>query len=160
VAQLAKIIVDKNLGIREKNEFTDQAWGNGMSKWSAFYGINNMISFLKTIDQEIYKIIHPDIHKATPTEPVTQRELRQVQDLPLYEIRQRFPELGEKLTKDVFDKFTDAGGYYFSAQSGYRSKNKLDFQIDHIFPMSKGGKTVPENLQLLTRAENKIKGDK
>lgn len=51
-------------------------------------------------------------------------------------------------------------GYFFSAESGYRSKNRLDFQIDHIQPMSQGGKTTLDNLQLLTRKENGTKGDK
>jgi hypothetical protein len=74
--------------------------------------------------------------------------------LSLYEIRQKFPELGEKIMAAVFDKFTDADGCYYSAQSGYKNRNKLDFQIGYIVPMSQGGKTVLDNLQLLTRAEN------
>jgi hypothetical protein len=89
----------------------------------------------------------------------------EIQDLSLHEIKRRYPAIGQDLIDGVYSKFTDAEGYYFSAKrdkSGhqYRSKNKLDFQIDHIKPMSKGGKTVPENLQLLTRAENMRKSDK
>lgn len=56
-------------------------------------------------------------------------------------------------------KYTDEEGYYFSASGNYRSKNKLDFQIDHIKPMALGGETVLDNLQLLTKRENAIKAD-
>jgi len=83
-----------------------------------------------------------------------------LQDLNLFEIKKRSPDLCEKLVNFVYSKYTDDEGYYFIAISKCRSKNKLDFQIDHIIPMSKGGKTVPENLQLLTRLENMIKSDK
>ena len=76
-----------------------------------------------------------------------------------YEIRKRFPELEEKIREAVFKKFTDAEGYYYSVKGGYKSKNRLDFQIDHIVPMAHGGMTVIDNLQLLTVAENKIKSD-
>lgn len=91
--------------------------------------------------------------------PITQQEEIRIQNLPLEEIRRRYPELGEKLRNTVFEKYQDEEGYYFSADSGYRSKNKLDFQIDHIRPMKHGSLTCLENLQLLTRHENALKSD-
>ena len=67
----------------------------------------------------------------------------------------------QPITSDeVFKKFTDKDGFYFSAESGYKSKNKLDFQVDHIKSIHNGGLTVFENLQLLTRSENAKKGNK
>lgn len=39
-------------------------------------------------------------------------------------------------------------------------KTRIPFQVDHIIPMNKGGKTVPENLQILCRKCNGTKGDR
>ena len=40
------------------------------------------------------------------------------------------------------------------------SHNRIPFQVDHIIPLNKGGKTVPENLQVLCRKCNASKSDK
>ena len=32
--------------------------------------------------------------------------------------------------------------------------------VDHIVPWSKGGKTIPENLQMLCRRDNALKSDR
>ena len=48
--------------------------------------------------------------------------------------------------------------YFFSAGNGYRGRSRLNFQIDHIPPMSQRGKTTLDNMQLLTRQENGAKG--
>ena len=45
-----------------------------------------------------------------------------------------------------------------NATRNFRSKNKFVFQINHIIPISNYGLTVEENLQLLTRSENGLKG--
>ena len=37
-------------------------------------------------------------------------------------------------------------------------RSTRDLEIDHIYPISKGGKSVPENLQTLCKACNKAKG--
>jgi superfamily II DNA or RNA helicase len=158
VSRLAKHIVEQRLDTFAQQEYISGEWNQGNSRWSAFYGLNNQKAFRKTITDEIDKILNPDDYEVTPLKPITQHEQFQIQDLPLYEIRQKFPELGEKIRTAVFDRFTDTDGYYYSAQNGFRSRNKLDFQIDHIEPMAKGGKTVIDNLQLLTRAENMQKG--
>ena len=158
ISRLARHIVDKDLGEKGRQEYIAEEWPTGESRWKAFFGVSNELAFLNVIDSEIKKITRPDLYKKPEGKPITQHEQRQIQDLPLYEIRQQFPELGEKIRIAVFDKFTDADGYYYSAQGGYRSKNKLDFQIDHIIPMANGGTTVIENLQLLTRSENLRKG--
>nr|WP_243159456.1 tetratricopeptide repeat protein [Clostridium sp. SM-530-WT-3G] len=59
----------------------------------------------------------------------------------------------------IFEKYKDENGYYVSATGDYKDRRKINFEIDHIIPLSKGGKTVPENLQLLARWENRQKGD-
>ena len=57
----------------------------------------------------------------------------------------------------------DEEGYYYSAiqeegQPPIRSKYLHMFEMDHIVPISKGGLTVKENLQMITRIQNRKKG--
>lgn len=40
------------------------------------------------------------------------------------------------------------------------SYNRIPFQVDHIVPLNKGGKTVTSNLQILCRKCNALKSDK
>ena len=141
-------------------QIMNDEWNSNNSRWSAFFGINNFTAFRMAIRREKDKLQFPDGYEVATVKPIAQHEQRQIQDLPLYEIRQKFPELGEKIRTAVFDKFTDANGYYYCVGCGLKSKRKLDFHVDHIRPMSEGGKTVPENLQLLCQKCNRVKGNK
>lgn len=157
VAQIAKHIVDNDLRRTETRQYIENEWSRANGKWMAFFGYQNENAFYRAVELECSRLERPV--PAPVTRPLTQKEEIQIQDLPLEEIRRRFPAIGEKLRNAVFEKFQDAEGYFFSAESGYRSKSKLDFQIDHILPMSQGGKTTLDNLQLLTQQENGTKGD-
>lgn len=79
--------------------------------------------------------------------------------LSLAEIRRLDEKYWRKLRDDVFEKYKDNEGNYYSATGLYKNTSKWFFQIDHIKPISKGGKTVLDNLQLLTRWENQLKGN-
>ena len=89
------------MALRIINEPTNEVqimndeWEVNKSRWSAFFGINNFKAFRMAIRYEKDKVQFPE--PPTITKPITQLEQRQIQDLPLYEIRQKFPELGEKL---------------------------------------------------------------
>ena len=64
-----------------------------------------------------------------------------------------------KLRNDVFKSAEQPDGTYKCKGCGLISPHKKDFQIDHIKPMAKGGKTVRENLQLLCLKCNITKSD-
>lgn len=85
---------------------------------------------------------------------------RELEKLSMSELREMYPIYWKKLRDTVFEKNKDENGFYECAISGEKSKNKLNFQIDHIIPISKGGLTIPDNLQILTRKENAMKKDK
>ena len=55
---------------------------------------------------------------------------------------------------------TPCKGLYECAACKMTSHNRIPFQIDHIIPLNKGGKTIPENLQVLCRKCNASKSDK
>ena len=160
VSVIAKHIIENKLSPLEKKEYVDSTWDCNNSQWAAFFGVSNQKAFRKLIDEAVDWMLYSDEYGAAVVKPITEKEKVRIQELPLYEIRRRFPALGEHLRDIVFAKYTDGEGYYFSAQSGFRSKNKLDFQIDHIKPMAHGGLTIPDNLQLLRRDENMNKSDK
>jgi hypothetical protein len=157
VATLAQYIISNRLDDMAVRQYLEDEWNRSGGKWTAFFGYQNFKTFRRAVQLERDRLVYGE--EQPKAEPITRREEIQIQDLPLEEIRRRFPEIGEKLRNAVFEKFQDTDGYFFSAQSGYRSKNRLDFQIDHIQPMSQGGKTTLDNLQLLTRQENGEKGD-
>ncbi|MFT9057589.1 MAG: DEAD/DEAH box helicase family protein, partial [Ethanoligenens sp.] len=160
ITKLAQHIVEDDLAPSARKEYIENEWNKGGGHWSAFFGTDNKKAFRKLISDAVDRIQNPEDYAKPSIKPLTQKETVKVQELPLYEIRRHFPELEEKLRDAVFAKYMDNKGFYYSAQGGYRSKNRLDFQIDHIKPMAHGGLTTLDNLQLLTRAENAVKGDK
>ncbi len=64
-------------------------------------------------------------------------------------------ELYVEIREKVFDKWNKE-----NPNEHIDKKDRWKYQIDHIIPMAKGGKTVVENLQPLLTYKNKIKGDK
>lgn len=159
VALIAKHIVENRYDDLAIRDYLNDEWNRAGGKWTAFFGYENLKAFRKAVQLERDRLIYPEDYTVPTALPLTKKEEVQIQSLPLEEIRRRYPEIGERLRDAVFSKFQDANGYFFSAESGYRSKNKLDFQIDHIKPISQGGQTTLDNLQLLTRQENGAKGD-
>lgn len=88
------------------------------------------------------------------------KESRRVEDLLLYEIKVKNTKLFKEIREKIYNKNKENEGIYYCNQCGKRSKKKAMFEIDHIVPMAKEGKTTLENLQLLCRKCNRIKGDK
>lgn len=160
VTNIARYIVDNELTQSAKKEYIDSQWNRSDTHWAVFFGIDKQKAFRKLINDAIDRIENPEDYAKPSVKPITEKEKILIQELPLQEIRRRFPELEEKIRYAVFEKYSDPSGFYYSGLSGYKSKNKLDFQIDHIKPMSSGGLTVMDNLQLLTRTENLRKSDK
>lgn len=56
-------------------------------------------------------------------------------------------ELEEPMPKN----YKDMSGFITFVRSGFKAKTRINFQIDHIIPMSKGGLTTLDNLQVLSR---------
>ena len=121
----------------------------------AFFG--NKLFFLRQLEIEIGKqsgVIVPDMNA-----PIAVGEKVDVERLSLYEYCKHAPEQGRTLKDAVYEGAKTKDGVYRCAQCDYTSQHKGLFQIDHIKPMSKGGLTVPENLQLLCGRCNRRKGD-
>lgn len=159
IDEIAKEIIESDLGGRAETEMINQTWESNEIAWQTFFNFDKK-NFLREINLSKTKYLHPELYEKKSIIPKNEKELRVLEQLSLYDIRQHNPEYAKWLSDEVYKKFTDKDGFYYCASSGYKSKNKFDFQIDHIKPMHNGGLTELENLQLLTRSENAKKGNK
>jgi superfamily II DNA or RNA helicase len=159
LTKLAREIYDEDMGERSEKKFLDENWDEAESKWKVFFGFDKKF-FLNEIDLILRKLKFPELYQTNPNLPKTEHEKRELEKLSMSELREYCPEYWKKMSDSVYNKFKDENGYYYSAISGFKSKNRLKFQIDHIIPFSEGGVTKLDNLQLLTRQENMEKGNK
>lgn len=157
IDKIATEIIEKDLGEKSQVELINKMWESNEMAWQTFFNFDKR-GFLREINLAKTRISHPDLFLRKQIKPTEEKELRSYENLKLHELREKDPTYEKWLRDEVFKKFTDTDGNYFSAESGYKSKNKLDFQLDHIKSMHNGGLTTVDNLQLLTRSENAKKG--
>lgn len=155
VAQIAQHIWNEDMGERKRAEYVNSLWDSADDNMlRLFFG--RKLYFLRQLDIECMKISHPGIYE---DEPNVKFGTRQLEDLPLCEIGEAAPELEKALRDGAFEKSKNAAGEYQCACCGAADRSRVFFQVDHIVPMNKGGKSVPGNLQILCRKCNGAKGD-
>ena len=159
ISKIAEEIYSKKLGGADKTKYQDQVWENEKISWKAFFGYNKEY-FIRALSIELEKLEYPELFKKSSVLPKDKKEIRELEKLSLSELRESYPEYEKQLRDTVFKEAKDKRGYYTCAKSKFKSKHRIYFHIDHIKPMSKGGLTTLENLQLLSREENWRKGNK
>lgn len=156
VAQIAQHIWDEDMGERKRAEYVNSIWDAGDDNMlRLFFG--RKLYFLHQLDIECMKISHPGIYE---DEQNVKYGTRQLEDLPLYKIGKVAPEREKELRDGAFENAKGSDGLYHCACCGVTDSSRIFFQVDHIVPMNKGGKSVPENLQVLCRKCNGGKGDR
>ncbi len=160
IRKMAHYIIDADMRDSEEQKYIDENWENNSVDWKAYFGIENKYIFCREIENAKYKIRNPadPFFQREDIIPVDEKELIEIEELSMDTIRAINPQFWKRLSDEVYAKHRDSDGYYESASKKYKSKNKLDFQIDHIIPLSRGGRSILSNLQLLTRKENARKG--
>lgn len=156
ITKVSKEILSKNLGRKDEEDFKNNLWESNVIEWKAFFGYDKKY-FLNEIDLAIRKLTNPELFKRSNVVPQDIKEIRELEKMSMQEIKEINPEYWKWLSDTVYTNHTDQDGFYVSATKDHKSKNKLDFQIDHIVSRHKGGLTRIDNLQLLTRKENAIK---
>lgn len=156
VSTIAKYIWDEDMGQRQKTEYVNSLWESSDDNLlKLFFG--RKLYFWRQLDIELTKLSNPHIYDE---EENVQCGIRKLEDLSLFEIRKVNPELEKNLRNAAFQESKDTDGKYTCACCGKKATDRIFFHVDHIKPMNKGGKTVSENLQILCRQCNGMKGDK
>lgn len=155
VSEIAKKIYDEDMRRSEKNAYIQSLWAEEGSLLPVYY--TNPYFFKKLIDLELDKL-DGDIEIAA-AEPQTEAELRNLEQFPLQKIIELYPKIGLQLKEDAFAAARNDDGSYVCAGCGEVFPTRLFLQVDHIVPMTKGGLSVPDNLQVLCRTCNQRKGD-
>ena len=157
VAAIARKIWDERMTAQEETAYLNALWDSGDDNMlKLFFG--RKLYFLKQLQIERMKLMYPDIYEEQGNNVEFGR--RKLEDLPLYEIGKINPELEQKLRDEAFEKSKNEKGEYQCACCGRTGTSRVAFQVDHIVPMNAGGKTVPENLQILCRQCNGEKSDR
>jgi hypothetical protein len=138
-------------------EHIDRTWTEGRNSWQAFFGFTKKY-FVEEVSRAIRKIQFPDAYACTAVPPSVEYPSRPIEEFSLEELWETHPEEYRRLKEEVYRRATDGDGYYVCAISGKKSRYRIDFEIDHILPRSRGGLTTLDNLQLVLRRENRRKG--
>lgn len=155
VSEIAKKIYDEDMRRSEKNAYIQELWEEEGSLVPVYY--TNQYFFKKLIDLELDKL-DGDIEIAL-TEPQSEAEKRNLEQLPLQKIIELYPKVGLTIKENVFAASKNTDGLYVCAECGETFSTRTYLQIDHIVPMAKGGLTIIENLQVLCRTCNMRKSD-
>ena len=158
VKAIAQHIWDEDMGQRTKTEYLNSLWDNvDDNMLRLFFG--RKLYFLRQLDIESMKISNPDDFYEEKDSNVKYGK-RSLEDLNLRQIGKYDSNLEKKLRDDAFEKSKNKDGEYQCAICKVTGKDRVFFQVDHIIPMNKGGKSVAENLQILCRQCNGKKGDR
>lgn len=153
LSYIAQDVLDHKLDDWAKKDYLENLWNDESTLLKLFY--TEFEYFKRQYDKEVDKIVY---QKASVQGPKRKWETRELEKMTLQEWISCDPASGNKLKMDVFAS-AEKNGKYRCVYCGLTSPHKIDFQIDHIKPMSKGGLTVIDNLQLLCRKCNWIKSD-
>ena len=137
VSILAQHLTDAN--------YIEDEWNRPDGKWKNFFGEQNKTAFITAITAEALK--NAGLLKK-PTNALTNEEIQTAENLPLNVLVTRQPGIYEKIRDTVYES-ARVNGEYVDSQSSRRSKSRLDFEIGYKTPLSAGGKTKPDNLQLV-----------
>lgn len=114
--------------------------------------------FREQVNIEIDKIINPEDYIINSH--MNPNPNGDILKLSLNEIRKYDKEYEKELRDQTYKKSMDKNGYYTCQKCHYKSKNRVNFEVDHIKPLNKGGLSIPENLQILCPTCNHKKSDK
>ena len=154
VGAIAKHIWDEDMGQRKAAEYVESLWNQGDDNLlRLFFG--RKLYFMHQVEIEKTKLAHPDTYNDTH---ITYDTIA-LEDLPLREIGKLNPQREKELRDGAFAKARTSRDTYRCACCGMEAASRIPFQVDHILPMNRGGKSVPENLQILCRSCNGRKGD-
>ena len=157
VCAIAKHIVEQKMDPVTQSAYIQQLWNDGDDNVLRLY-FGRQKYFFDQISREILRITSPFLFEDDEDNVVYGK--RQFENMSLYEIGKVAPEYEKLLRDGAFAKAKTSDGQYACACCGKKYPNRIMLQVDHINSLNKGGKTTPENLQILCRSCNAEKSDK
>lgn len=157
ITVLARKIIQEDMTLMQQKSYLESVWNEPNSFWKLLFNYRYEY-FRHQVFLEIERILNEGSNSA-PSSGVAEKP-RNVRDsvnpkkLTMQKLKEHDPAAWYSLREAVFNRQRDAEGYYCCAASKYRSRDRLQFQIDHIKPMKDGGLTQLDNLQLLCRSEH------
>ena len=153
---IAKYIIDQKMDDASKIKYLKELWENGDDNILAmFYGRRKYLT--DQVNREIIRLIDPESFEDEENVVYGKRHF---ENMTLHAIGKVNPEYEKTLREGAFAKARTADGKYVCACCGKQFANRIKLQVDHIKPMNQGGKTTPDNLQILCRSCNSQKSDK
>lgn len=157
VKKFAQDILAKEMTRVEEKKFIDNLWEHKDHEMlRIFFG--RKIYFKKQLDIEIDKLL--GVYENEDFSNLVEYGKRKLEDLTLHDLGKYNPALEKELRDGAFQKVKGKDGKYRCPKCGYSSSSRVNFQVDHIKPFNKGGKTNAKNLQVLCRMCNARKSDK
>lgn len=153
--RVARYIWERDMTQQQVKVYIDSLWEKGDENVLRLF-FREKRNFIRQMSIEQEKLLYPELLEE---EPKINYGTRHLEDLPLYEIKKIDPELEKQLRDGAFEKMQTDHGTYLCPNCGTERAKRTYFQVDHIAPLNRGGKSVPENLQILCRVCNGRKGD-
>lgn len=152
---IAKKIIEQRLDPIAKAKYIQELWNGGDDNLlKLFFGRQKYL--YDQIDREILRLTAPYVFEDDDNVVYGKRKF---ENMSLPEIGKINPDYEKELRKKAFKSAVTTDGKYICAYCGNIFPNRIPMQVDHIIPLNKGGKTVPENLQILCKYCNGKKGD-
>ena len=145
VEKIARHIWDNKLTRQERRRYENDLWDNGDDNLlRLFFG--RKLYFLRQVDIEYTKIASPDVYAPKKTVRFGNREM---EDLTLAQIKDVDPDAEKELRHAAFKNFKRGDGRFYCAKCGTVYGEKARFHVTYIKPLEQGGKSVPENMQII-----------
>jgi ATP-dependent helicase IRC3 len=155
LAAVARDVYDRDLSRSAMAAYVDILWNEPNTFWQVLFH-DKKLGFWKQLNIEIDKLagLYDDVLISAP---VVIPDVVSIERLTLQEIKEHHPDEYDRIVNYVYEQATDSSGFINCAARRWTSRNRGDFQIDHRIPMSAGGLTRLDNLQVLSKQAHREK---
>ncbi len=157
ISEVARKIVEEDMGPRSERAYLDRLWEEGDENLYRLF-FTRKSYFFSQVQIEENKLVFPGLYDSG--EPSMEPDMIPLEDLTLFQLREIDPRRAREIADAVFEASMNGRGEYVCQNCGRRFKTRRGLHLDHIVPMSRGGKTKVENLQVLCANCNLRKGAK
>jgi ATP-dependent helicase IRC3 len=155
LATVARDVYDRDLSRSAMAEYVDILWNDPDAFWPVLFH-DKKLGFWKQLNIEVDKLagFYDDLPVLAP---VVIPDVVSIERLTLQAIKEQYPDEYDRIVDAVYAKATDSAGFITCAHGRWTSRDRGEFQIDHRVPMSEGGLTRLDNLQVLSKPAHREK---